>query len=157
MTLGENVGDRATIRYWAGPDQWHRDEIEARPLFHHPMIGEISVAWCEPLNRWLMTYNVEQPRSVLMRVSETPWGPWSPAAVLFDPWRDGYGKFIHEPGKIGPKGSLSDPGRDGHHGDAYGPYLIQRYFRKEGDGARIYFLLSTWNPYNVVLMRATIR
>ena len=65
MPVDDKIGDRAGIRYWAGENQWHRDESEARALFHHPMIGEISVAWCEPIKRWLMTYNVEQPRSVL--------------------------------------------------------------------------------------------
>lgn len=153
----EKVSDRGAIRYWTGRNEWHRDESEARPLFHHPMIGELSVAWCEPLKRWLMTYNVEQPRSVVMRTAENPWGPWSPATVLLDPWRNGYGEFIHAPRRPGPKGSLSDPGQESRYGDAYGPYLIPRFFRKEGDGARIYFVVSTWNPYNVVLMRATVR
>lgn len=46
-------------------------------------------------------------------------------------------------------------------GGESGPYLIDRYTRGiEGRGtrqARIYFMLSTWNPYNTVLMTATIQ
>ena len=45
-------------------------------------------------------------------------------------------------------------------GDPYGPYLIHRYTMPiKGPGlqqARICFLLSTWNPYNVMLMTAVI-
>ncbi|MGV3614855.1 MAG: DUF4185 domain-containing protein [Fimbriimonas sp.] len=157
MPLDEHLGNRGRMRYWAGEGQWHRDESEARPLFHHPMIGEISVAWCEPIKRWLMTYNVEQPRCILMRTAEHPWGPWSQSTILFDTYREGLGKFMHQTGVSGPKGSLADPNREGHFGDGYGPYLIPRFFRKEDGGARIYFVMSAWNPYNVMLMRATIK
>jgi hypothetical protein len=149
----DKMGDRGAIRYWSGNGQWSRHETDARPLFHHPMIGEISVAWCAPLNRWLMLYNVEQPRSVLMRTAEQPWGPWTDATILFEP-KDGFGKFIHEAGR--PDG-VGDPGREGLGGDAYGPYLIPKFFKEEGNEATIYFVLSTWNPYNVMLMRARLR
>ncbi len=150
----EGVEDRTTIRYWTGEGRWSGHEADARPLFHHPMIGELSVAWCAPLARWLMLYNIEQPRGVVMRTAEKPWGPWSDASVLFDPARDGYGKFIHQ---IGQNGALSDPGREAVTGDGYGPYMIPRFFKSQGSDTTIYFLLSTWNPYNVVLIRATLR
>jgi hypothetical protein len=58
---------------------------------------------------------------------------------------------------------LSDEGRESEWGGEYGPYLIDRFTREvesrrpDRRQARIYFVLSTWNPYNTVLMTATIQ
>jgi len=39
-------------------------------------------------------------------------------------------------------------------GGEYGPYVIDHYTRALPDRRpAVYFVLSTWNPYNVVLMR----
>jgi hypothetical protein len=58
---------------------------------------------------------------------------------------------------------LADPGRESDWGGEYGPYLTTP-FTKAVDGggagvrqARVYFVMSTWNPYNTVLMAATIQ
>lgn len=146
----DKVEDRSAIRYWNG-SAWTLREDDAKPLFEHREIGEISVAWCEPLKRWLMTYNSAQPRGILLRTAKQPTGPWSEPTVLFDPER-GYGKFIHRPGKD----SVNDPRRENEHGGEYGPYMIPRFFKKIPKGATIYFLMSIWNPYQVVLMRADL-
>jgi hypothetical protein len=152
----EQVEDRSAWRYWAGDGRWSPLEGEAKPLFFHPAIGELSVAWCAPLDRWLMVYNIEDPRSIVYRTARQPWGPWTEARILFDPWKEGYGIFIHE-ARPGFESRVFDPGRENTTGGPYGAYLIPRFFRREGEDTRIYFLLSTWNPYNVVLMRATLR
>ena len=66
----------------------------------------------------------------------------------------GYGAFMHV--KDAPDG-LSDPGREHEWGGEYGPYVIDRYTRAlPGGRAAVYFVLSTWNPYNVVEMRAVL-
>jgi hypothetical protein len=149
----DRVEDPKAVRYWAG-GKWSEHEADAKPLFHHPQIGELSVAWCRPLGCWLMLYNSGDPRGIVIRTAERPWGPWSEATVLFEPWRDGgYGKFIHAP----DRDAVNDPGREKEYGGEYGPYLIPRFFRGERREATIYFTMSTWNPYNVVLMRARIR
>ncbi|RYG25639.1 DUF4185 domain-containing protein [bacterium] len=146
----DKVEDKSAIRYWTGT-AWAKTEDEAKPLFVHNEIGEISVAWCEPLKRWLMTYNSGSPRGILLRTAERPSGPWSEPTVLFDPEK-GYGKFIHRPGKD----NVHDARRENEHGGEYGPYMIPRFFRKTDKGATIYFLMSIWNPYQVVLMRADL-
>ncbi|MFN3652557.1 MAG: DUF4185 domain-containing protein [Armatimonadota bacterium] len=153
----EKVEDRSAIRYWTGGERWSALEGEARPLFYHPMIGELSVAWCAPLKRWLMLYNLEHPRGVVIRTAERPAGPWSEARTLLDPWQDAYGKFIHDAQPGAAPSSLHDPGRERVTGGPYGPYLIPRFFKGDEKEATIYFVLSTWNPYNVMLMRATLR
>lgn len=154
----DKVTDKSQIRYWAGPDKWSADEKDAAALFHHPVVGELSVAWCKQLGRWLMLYNSGNPRGIVMRTAEQATGPWSDVKVLYDPWRDdGYGKFIHIDWRSKKVDEVQDPGRENDFGGEYGPYMIPKFFKGDKKEATIYFLMSTWNPYNVVLMRAKLK
>lgn len=148
----DKVEDRSAYRYWNGAS-WVEREAEAKPLFVHDEVGEISVAWCAPMKRWLMTYNSGNPRGILIRTAERPTGPWSEAVTLFDP-KNGYGKFMHAPTA---SDGMADPNREKEYGGEYAPYMIPRFFKKTKEGVAIYFLMSTWNPYNVVLMRAVVK
>lgn len=148
----DKVEDLSAYRYWTG-SRWASQESEAMPLFVNNQIGELSVAWCGALKRWLMTYNSGRPRGILIRTAERPTGPWSEPVVLFDP-KNGYGKFMHVAN--GTDG-MNDPGREKEFGGEYAPYMIPRFFKKTAKGVAIYFLMSIWNPYNVVLMRAEIK
>jgi hypothetical protein len=88
--------------------------------------------------------------------------------VLFDPRADdGYCVFIHDarPGKHCPPESPNprdalisrDRGGADAYGGEYGPYVIDAFTRGEaGRQSTIYFTLSTWNPYQVVLMKASL-
>jgi hypothetical protein len=141
---------------------WSPDQRLATALFDDPQVGELSVGRVEGMGLWLMLYNSASPRGITARVATSPWGLWSNPTLIFDPgWPGlGYGHFMH-----GKKGSdnLSDQGREDEWGGEYGPYLIDRYTRIiTGDGrgvsrAQVYFVLSTWNPYNTMLMTATIQ
>jgi hypothetical protein len=153
-----SVEDPRSWRYSCGTEPrsgrpvWSEDEGDALALFPHPEIGELSVTWNAPLGLWLMLYNAGTPRGVNARVAPHPWGPWSAPVVVFDPrWPGlGYGAFMHD--KDAPDG-LSDPGREHEWGGEYAPYVIDRYTRAVPRGrAAVYFVLSTWNPYNVVEM-----
>jgi len=116
----------------------------------------------EALGLWLLLYNAASPRGIVARVASSPWGPWSDPVLIFDPRADklGYGNFMHDPGG---NDHLSDCGRDQDVGGEYGPYLIDRYTQKEHlllggpPQVYVYFVLSTWNPYNTMLMTATIQ
>jgi hypothetical protein len=48
---------------------------------------------------------------------------------------------------------LSDSQRLTTWGGVYGPYAIPRFTSTTPDGVALYFTLSTWNPYNSILMR----
>jgi hypothetical protein len=152
--------------------QWSRVEEEARPVFDHDgaaCMGELSVTWNRYLGKWLMLYNCNQPRGILFRVAAQPWGPWSEPGVLFDPRADhGYCVFMHDsrperhcpPGSPNPSDNLVSRDRGaGSYGGEYGPYVIDAFTR--GDTAKrattVYFTLSTWNPYEVVLMKAGLK
>jgi hypothetical protein len=164
------VEDRAALRYFAGLDRgarkprWSEREGDAVPLFDQRCIGELCVTWNPFLKQWLMLYNCEDrpgPRGIHFRVADAPWGPWSDSVLLFEPWRDkGYGSFLHISRKFSPGApdALHDPGREDDWGGEYGPYVVERF--TTGDRERrhttIYWVMSTWNPYNTVLMRSTL-
>ena len=144
-----------------GNPQWSSDQGSSVALFDQPQVGELSVMRIEALGIWLLLYNAGSPRGINARVATVPWGPWSDVTIIFDPgWPNlGYGHFMHRPGAD----RLSDPGQEDEPGGEYGPYMIHRYTRavQPTSGktvqAQIYFVMSTWNPYNTVLMTATIQ
>jgi hypothetical protein len=158
------VGDRGALRYFQGLDQagqprWSAREADAAPLFRHDVVGELSVAYLPPVQRYVLLYNSSKPRGIVMRSAAAPWGPWSGGTVLFEPWRDkGYGHFLHISAKFKGKGDrLSDPKREGEWGGEYGPYLLARFTKGSAERCRIYYTMSTWNPYQVVVMRSELK
>ncbi|HZA25856.1 MAG TPA: DUF4185 domain-containing protein, partial [Dehalococcoidia bacterium] len=159
-----DFGDRSNLRYFSGigPDQqpqWSPREADAIPLFRHDVVGEFSVAYLEPVQRYVMLYNSSAPRGITMRSAETPWGLWSEGTVVFEPWRDnGYGHFIHISAKFErQRDALSDPGRGNEWGGEYGPYIMARFTSGFDGWCRIYYTMSTWNPYQVVVMQSDLR
>jgi hypothetical protein len=129
----------------------------AKPLFSAGCAGELSVRWNYFLEKWIMLYNCElcNTSGVIVRLADVPWGPWSPPRIIFDP-DEGYGKYIHDPKK---HDKLYDPSRDRAQdkGDEYGPYQIAPYSTGvKGRYTKIYFTISTWNPYQVLQMSAII-
>jgi hypothetical protein len=151
----------------AGAPAFTDDEESAMPLFldreSQMCVGEMSVAFAPHLGAWVMTYNCRG--RILARTAPAPWGPWSGTVTLFDVAKDGWGKFIHHPcGRDdAPCGdSAFSPERDDHFGPdesgaAYAPYLVPRWFSSSGPGREdLVFTMSTWNPYTVVLMKASL-
>ena len=159
-----DVADPSKLQYFGGPDpdgkpQWLPKEADAVPLFRHDVVGEFSVAYLEPVKRYVMLYNSEEPRGITMRSAEAPWGPWSEGTVIFEPWRDnGYGRFLHISTKFKDKSdTLSDPKREDEWGGEYGPYVMARFTSGSDGQCRIYYTMSTWNPYQVVVMRSDLK
>ncbi len=139
--------------------QWSPIEEDAVVLFQHDVVGEFSVAFCEPVDRYVMLYNSVRPRGITMRSATTPWGPWSEGTVIFRPFRDkGYGHFMHFPGRRPAGGRpLHDPRRALVPGGEYGPYIISRFTTGTTERCRLYYTMSTWNPYQVVVMQSEFR
>lgn len=152
----------SSLRYLAGLDEagvpiWSPSEADAVPLFDQPSVGEFSVAHNAFLGRWLMLYNCASPRGINFRTAANPWGPWSDPQVLFEPWVDGgYCHFIHTSWAFWTCDSVHDTGRQNEWGGEYGPYLFEDAAEGTSGSSRVYFTLSTWNPYTVVLMRADL-
>jgi hypothetical protein len=147
----------------AGAPTWTPSEPEAQPIVRNGTIGDLSVTWCADLRVWLMAYDSRPPAraGVLFSYSSSPWGPWSEPQVIFNAVSDGaIGKFIHDPnfkpddGLAGPVIGKGQSNPVAVHGGAYAPYVIERWTKLQGPEMLIYYVLSTWNPYVVVLMQS---
>jgi hypothetical protein len=118
--------------------------------------SELSVTWSSNLRQWLMLYNCGNPNGVIARVADKPWGPWSELSVIFDPATDaGSCYFIRGNSDCGPAIDPFSPANGGP-GAVYAPYVIPRFTRGGAGTTTIYYTLSTWNPYQVSLMRSTL-
>jgi hypothetical protein len=135
----------------AGAPAWSDKESKAAPIVTNGGLGDLSVTWCKDLGVWLMTYDHRSPFGVMFSYSHTPWGPWSAPQHIFS-LRDGEG-FIHNPLRT-PDDGLSDPLRTNVHGGAYAPYVVERWTKLQGNELSLYYVISTWNPYVVVLMKS---
>jgi hypothetical protein len=172
------TGDGRQYFYGFGPEGgalFARDnESAAVPLFHdyipgdpnpHDCAGEVGVEWNNYLRRWVMLYNCanaspDNPPGVYMRTALLPWGPWSAPQTIFNAKRDGgLCAFIHR--AVTPNepqcDNLSGPKRMDVNGGAYGPYFISRFTTGAGATSTFFYVLSTWNPYEVVIMKSTVR
>jgi hypothetical protein len=85
-------------------------------------------SWCKDLGLWLTTYDSRgTDRGIAFSYSRTPWGPWSEPQIVFNAIRDG------ALGKF-----INDP-------------------RSNPNDGLFYYVLSTWNPYVVILMKSRLR
>lgn len=191
-------------RYFAGLDAkgdptWTDDQVAAAPVIDNETIIQVqqfSVAWVEPIERFVMLYSGRFPRvpatdpgtgfksGIFMRTAEHPWGPWSAPLRIwnaddenaYDCPYENPGIMYHQ-GAVGISCPVSEPYRPNwpgfpplnncpavtptpheDFGVEYGVNILDT-FTKPGlaiDTAVIYWNMSTWNPYHVVLMRTLL-
>ncbi|MBI5029176.1 MAG: DUF4185 domain-containing protein [Chloroflexi bacterium] len=152
------------IRYWSGLDSagqpmWSTFENKSQPLFDQPCVGEFSVTYNRFIDKWIMLYNCDLPnlRGIILRTADQPWGPWSSAQIIFHPWDDqGYCHFMHASWLFRQCDQVNDPVRENVWGGEYGPYQFSNFATGDSSSTMIYFTMSTWNPYTVVLMKAEL-
>lgn len=167
LTTGQGVYYFAGVNGDGNP-MWTPYENNAVPLFHQPVVGELSISFNQFLQKWLLTYNsLDFHRGINFRTSDKPWGPWSEPNVLFEPIEDsGYCYFMHDSLHNCPNISpnpYTDVQGDAPHdsvawGGEYGPYQYPLFAKSLNPGeTTIYFNMSTWNPYTVVLMKSTLK
>ena len=160
------------VQYFTGEKNglptWSVREEDAIPLFFPAAIGELSVKFNSMLNRWVCMYGSgpEDPigMAIVMRIAHKPWGPWSRRRLLLDWVADGMGyrtgptrqpRFIHD-GLI----SANDPDNPGDDiidsinrgGAAYAPYQLPHHTKLVHETFTLHYIISTWNPYQVVQM-----
>lgn len=166
-------------RYFAGrvngQPTWTMSEAAAVPIIQDnplngpawpndkPTIGNLNVAYSSDLGLWLMTFDGggQSPATVgvYFTYAKDVWGPWATPQLIFQGLRDkGLGVFIHNP-SLSPSDGLNGPTIGAHDpattpGAAYAPSIIERFTRVSGNTLKIYYLISTWNPYTVVKMRS---
>jgi hypothetical protein len=152
------------LRYFSGLcgqiPLWSGQERDARPLFSPSALGEISVRWIRELGQYVMLTmsGPEDPigMKVIMRTAPAPWGPWSKRRVVFDWILDGLGyrtgstPFIHRANTNDSLGDCIFTQQCTSGGAAYAPYLLD--IINQPGHMTIRYLLSTWNPYQSMLM-----
>jgi len=160
----DQIGNKSALRYCdlrGATPLWNSNEAAAVPLFPLSLpdagVGELSVAYCQQLAKWIMLYYTYN--EIHMRSANAPWGPWSnQATVIVDRDRDkAFGQYMHRPLRdiLGdPLPGSPDP--QGIYGGVYGPYLIPRFFRGDQNRVTLVYAMSTWNPYQTVLMQSDI-
>ncbi len=157
----DQVEQKSQVKYFAGLDQFTQKPrwggvADAAPLFIHNCLGELSVTYNTNMQDWLMTYNCGNPDGIVARASKNFDGPWSDPAVLFNAGADaGTCYFIHGDANCGPPTDPASPANGGP-GGVYAPYVISRFTRAGEQTTTLYYTMSTWNPYQVVLMKSTL-
>ncbi len=143
-------------------------------------VGEISVTYSSNLGLWFMTYNggrkSKDTTGIYFTYASAPWGPWATPQLIFNACRDhGYGNFIYyyydkskpddnicpsvtSPGPAGPTiGDQTQHDPTQTSGQVYAPEMIGRFTEIQGSILKIYYLMSTWNPYTSVLMSSQFK
>ena len=156
--LHPDLGNVTGLPYWRPPGE---PELFSPKLEAERGIGEMSITWNRPLNMWLLLYN--GPAGIETRVARAPWGPWSLPTPILTGQDDVNCRLVMTPEGCGNRRDFwPTEHKNGKFvgGGFYAPYVLNRYTTAvEGDGRRstIYWLLSTWNPYEVSVMRTTLQ
>lgn len=109
--------------------------------------------------------------AIHVRFAEQPWGPWSAPQQLLEagnpfpldaaPASDSlYGPsgILSHPRCIDPSCALQDTRRDPNdYGFLYGVNIIDRWTQETADGANIFWNVSTWDPYQVLLLKTQLQ
>ena len=184
MTPKNGFTDGVGTKYFAGCDHghpiWKNHEIDAKPVVvdnprgsippDHPGVGELTVTYCHELGLWLMTYDggrvTPEDTGAYFTYAKHPWGPWSTPQLIFNASRDnGLGNFIRAydatsgvgAGPEGPTINLQNNPPATTPGGDFGPHIIERFTKVEGNMLTIYYLMATWNPYTVIKMKSEFR
>jgi hypothetical protein len=149
-------------------------------------VGQLSVSWVQALRRWVLIYGGDAPPIIFpllsnptaqcvpdgamhVRFAKHPWGPWSKPQTLLsaghpeDPNRLGLygnGGIMFSPNCAGSGCAPSDPPTMPGQGDVgrlYAANIVDTWTESRGTGrADLYWLASTWNPYQVVLFKTRL-
>ena len=172
ITRQEWESGRGAGGEWAPPSTAELYPDSVNDGIDEQCVGEHSVTWNAALRTWILLY-VCGPYRVEARTAPQPWGPWSEPTVLLS--------LLHDPGIVctlimnptgaGCKGLASYwpalatplPGGNVVPGFLYASFLMERFTQDTTPGsgdvrqATIYWLVSTWNPYQVAVMKSTLQ
>lgn len=160
-----------------GLPTWTTQEMAAVPVVsdivpNNPTIGNFSVVYSSTLHLWLMAFDggrqqgpqIFNTSGFYFSYAPEPWGPWSEPQLMYNAIRDhGLGVYIRDPNSTTPAGpgpagptigdqTVTPP--DTTRGADFAPEMIERFLTVDGDTLKVYYLMSTWNPYTVVKMRS---
>ncbi len=152
----------------------------------YDIVNPMSISFVPALGQWVMLYGGDLQGLALLyflntaavrvqhdpegaihvRFARQPWGPWSaPEQVVRagDPMvtpplpgtEYGPGGILFHPGCTGLC-APPEPGATAENGFLYGANIVEPWTTEHGNQVDLYWNVSTWNPYMVVLMRTRI-
>jgi hypothetical protein len=136
--------------YDAATGQW--GTTRGAPIIALTAYGETSVRNFAALNRWMfLAEDFFNHNQIVARFADRPEGPWSdPPTVVFDD-----SLLPISPYCCGTTCAGSQQIIHCGSGGTYGTYLLPEVTQSAGGSFTVLFTMSTWSPYNVVLMKAT--
>ena len=179
---GMDASGNPATRYFAGLNNgqpvWSVDEADSVPIVTDvnpakPTIERVTVTYSQPLGLWLMIFsgghNLAATAGMYFTYSQTPWGPWSAPQLIFNDCRDkAFGTFMYyystgtntcagltsPSGPMGPTISptVNVPATTAGHG--YGPEIVGRFTVVTESTLKLFYMVSTWNPYATVMMES---
>jgi hypothetical protein len=109
---------------------------------------------------------------IYLRSAKQPWGPWSEPITIFNPYTPGEGgycenMYFDDPAAVSGFACSFDDAAHNQSLDRspaaamaedYGAAFVPGYTTRSQSDPRvtIHWLLSTWNPYRVVLMKSEL-
>jgi hypothetical protein len=146
--------------------------------------NQMTVSYLPSLQRWIMLYGgdlygpflellyVEDAPLVdntmrgpiYARYAEHPWGPWTaPEVFMEDGDRTvpdglyGGGGIMRSSNCVAADCVLGENNFGKDEGWLYGASIIDPWTQVHADGVDLYWHVSTWNPYTVILMKSSLR
>jgi hypothetical protein len=149
-------------RYWSGMRDgqpvFSPAESQAAALVDESTLGDLSVTWIEELGLFAMLYDSRSPQGIFLRTSATPWGPWSEPTSLLEGGAPELDRLRYKPGAspASMAGPVIAKGKapEAVSGGLYAPYAIQRFTKVGPSTLELSYVVSTWNPYVVLLMKS---
>jgi hypothetical protein len=163
LTPGVNPPPQSSIQYYAGGGTWTSIQADAVPVVDFLNVTALNVTYLSGPGLWLMTYTRASEslphESIVARVGISPF-VWSDEIVLFNPDRENaWTHWMHLPGSGDGlnNGPWSWP--DSVQGYAYAPFVLNRFTQWNASTriARVYYTISTFDPYQVQLMSSQIQ
>lgn len=121
-----SIREMSAYEFWTGAG-WGRDHRAAAAVMN-PRVSELSVSWSARLGRFIALYT-NGNNDIVMRQAARPEGPWSGEDILLS--------YRHVP-------------------TLYGAFVHPWSPAVETVGSDLYFTMSTWDAYNVFLMRTDL-
>jgi len=124
---------------------------QGAPILTEPGYGETSVRFFSAINRWMfLAVEFDTHPQVTARFADQPEGPWSAPVVVEDMLDPGFSSQ-YCCGTTCTGQQMIHCGQNSF----YGAYLLPEVAVQNGGNFTVTYLLSTGDPYDVVLMQAT--
>ena len=149
---------------------WHEaaaltsdERVAIAPMFDDDGVGELSVQYVADASAWIAVYQRELhddggniiDNRVVLRSAAAPEGPWSDVLTIVD-MADPAFQAAHCCGDTCPGAQILHCDRAGLYGAYALPLISTTAMPDDSVELAIPFVVSTWDPYNVVLMSMTV-